>query len=181
MSAKLKQGRIQLYTGGGKGKTTAALGLSLRAIGSGFRVYFVQFLKPESAVSGEMNIARRLAPQLKLVRLSDDSFLGRISEEVQKRNSALYAKELDNIKKLMQAGEYDIFILDESVNALNLGLIDWRQIEGLIKIKPPQVELIFTGQPAPPQLIELADLVSNIEMIKHPYQQGVGARAGIEY
>lgn len=181
MSAKLKQGQIQLYTGGGKGKTSAALGLTLRAIGWDLRVYLVQFLKPKSAASGEMNMARRLSPQLKLVRLSDDSFLGTISLIVRKRNKILYAQELDKVQKLMQAGEYDIFILDELVNALHLGLIEWQQVEGLIKTKPPQIELVFTGQPAPPQLIELADLVSNIEMIKHPYQQGVGARAGIEY
>ncbi len=181
MQNKLKPGLIQLYTGTGKGKTTAALGLALRSVGMGLRVYFVQFLKPESAVSGELNTARRLAPQLKLVRLSDDSFLGAIAEEVRKRNKALYSQELNRIEKLMQREEYDIFILDESVNALQLGLIEWEQLEQLIKAKPSQVELVFTGQPAPAQLIELADLVSNVEMIKHPYQQGIKARPGIEY
>ncbi len=181
MRNTLKSGLIQLYTGCGKGKTTAALGLAVRAVGMGLRVYFVQFLKPESAASGEMNACKHLAPQLKLIRLSDDSFLGAISEEVRKRNKALYAQDLDKIQELMQSEEYDVFILDESVNALHLGLIKWPQLESLIEAKPAQVELVFTGQPAPAQLIELADLVSNVEMVKHPYQQGIKARAGIEY
>jgi cob(I)alamin adenosyltransferase len=181
MAVKLERGLIQLYTGEGKGKTTAALGLAFRAVGMGLGVYFVQFLKPRSEPSGELRMAHRLAPRLKMVRLSDDSFLGPVTETVQQRIKVIYARELDSIQELMQQGVYDIFILDELVNALHLQLVEWQQIEHLIQNKPTEVELVFTGQPASPRLIQLADLVSKLEMIKHPYQQGVKARAGIDY
>jgi cob(I)alamin adenosyltransferase len=181
MATKLRKGLIQLYTGEGKGKTSAALGLAFRAIGMGLRVYFVQFLKPRSTPSGEVNTASRLTPRLRLVRLGDDSFLGPVSDAVRRRTEGIYAQELDRIQQIMQQGEYDIFILDELVNALHLGLVNWGQVERLVEAKPLQVELVFTGQPAPPRLIELADLVSELRMVKHPYRQGVKSRPGIEY
>ncbi len=181
MNTKLKQGLIHLYTGNGKGKTTAALGLSLRAVGMGLRVYFVQFLKPQSAPSGEVNIASKLAPQFTLLSPHEDSFLGHISDDMRKKNKTICFNTLTNVKTLMQAGKYDLFVLDEAVNALNLKLIEWAWIEELINNKPQEIELVLTGQPAPPKLIELADLVSSVEMIKHPYQQGIQSRAGIEY
>jgi len=175
------RGLVQIYTGEGKGKTTAALGLALRAIGQGLRVYFVQFLKPQSASSGEMKSAARWGADFRLVRLADDSFLNPISASLRAKTRRLYAEELDHIQHLMQEGSYNLFVLDEVLNALHLGLIEEGRIERLIYERPSSIELIFTGQPLPKKLIPLADLISEIKVIKHPYDQGIKARPGIEY
>jgi cob(I)alamin adenosyltransferase len=181
MATGLNRGLVQLYTGNGKGKTSAALGLAFRAMGMGLRVYFVQFLKPASNPSGEMNLQKRLIPQIKIVRLSDDSFLGPVSESIRLRTMDIYNRELNKITKLMQEGDNDIFVLDELVNALHLKLVKWELVEDVVKSKPALVELVLTGQPAPLKLIQLADLVSKLEMVKHPHQQGIKPRPGIEY
>jgi len=179
--AGLKLGLLQVYTGDGKGKTSAALGLALRAVGWGLRVLMVQFLKSSAAHSGEVEAAKTLAPNLALMRLSPHSFLGPIPDEIYQKTRSLYREYLEKLQETIQRAEYDVFILDEALVALKLGLVNKPQLQALLAARPPQVEVVLTGRGCPQWIIDLADLVSEINLIKHPYQQGIPARPGIEY
>ncbi len=175
------RGLIQVYTGNGKGKTTAALGLALRALGQGFKVYFIQFLKPGSFPSGEIQAANKWLACLKIVRLADDSFLGPVSDELRFKTRSLYQTALDNVVRQIYRDNYQMVVLDEALNALHLGLMEWDWLEEVIRHKPPGLELVLTGNPLPDKLRDAADLVSEVRMIKHPYSTGIPARPGIEY
>jgi cob(I)alamin adenosyltransferase len=175
----LEKRLIQIYTGNGKGKTTAALGLALRASGWGLRVLFVEFLKPISAPCGEKESAPRIGFSIR--RISEDSFIGRISPELKKKTCDLIRKELEDIRQKMQKGEFDLYILDELVTAVSLGILPEEDVLSLMKDKPDKVELVLTGRGASEKLIEHADLVSDIRSIKHPYQKGIPSRQGIEF
>ena len=175
------RGLIQVYTGNGKGKTTAALGLALRAMGQGFNVYFIQFLKPGSFPSGEIRAADRWLPGLKIVRLADDSFLGPVSDELRLKTRGIYQTVLDNVIRQVYRDNYQMVVLDEALNALHLRLMEWDWLEEAIRHKPPELELVLTGNPLPDKLRDMADLVSEVRMVKHPYASGIPARPGIEY
>jgi len=177
----LEMGLVQVYYGEGKGKTTAALGLALRAVGQGLRVYIAQFLKPRSASSGEANIISRLGDDFVLERINENSFLGKISEELRAKSTELFARELPHLKNMLQQADYDLIILDEILNVLSLGLIKEGDLLELLEAKHPQVELILTGRQAPAWLLERADLATEIRLVKHPYQHGIKARRGIEF
>jgi cob(I)alamin adenosyltransferase len=174
---KLEQGLVQVYTGNGKGKTSAAFGLALRAIGRGLKVYVVQFIKGGFDY-GELYVVDRL-PNLKLKAFGRGEFVTETppgKEDVELAQEALAFAE-----QVVKNGEYDIVILDEVNVALYLKLINLDSILELIKNKPKQVELILTGRYAPSEIIETADLVTEMKEVKHPFNKGYKAREGIEY
>jgi cob(I)alamin adenosyltransferase len=174
---RLEKGLTQVYTGEGKGKTSAAFGLGLRAIGRGLKVYVVQFIKGGFDY-GELHIVDDL-PNLKLKAFGRGKF---VTEMPPKDEDVKLAKEAFKLaKKVVNSDEYDLVILDEINVALNLKLVDVKEVIDLIKNKPKHVELILTGRYAPSEVIELADLVTEMKEIKHPYTQGIPPRKGIEY
>jgi cob(I)alamin adenosyltransferase len=174
---KLEKGMVQVYTGNGKGKTSAAFGLALRAIGRGLKVYIIQFIKGGFDY-GELYIADKL-PNLKLKAFGRGKF---VTEKPPAKEDVKLAEEaLKLAEETVKSGEYDIVILDEINVALNLKLIKTEKVIELIKKKPKHVELILTGRYAPDEIIEAADLVTEMREVKHPYNKGFQARKGIEY
>jgi len=173
----LEKGLVQVYTGDGKGKTSAAFGLALRAVGRGFKVYIIQFIKGGFDY-GELYIVEKI-PNLKLASFGRGRFVTEVppSEE----DSKLAKEALELAKKVVKSGEYDVVVLDEVNVALNLKMISLSEVIDLIKNKPKHVELILTGRYAPAQIIDAADLVTEMREVKHPYAQGVPPRKGIEF
>lgn len=174
---RLSNGLVQVYTGSGKGKTTAALGLCLRAAGHGLRIYVMQFLKGQT-VYGELESARRLAPQLTIEQVGRKSFVipGRIDPE----DVRIATAALERARALLVSGEYDLVVLDELNCAVDLGLVPLATVVELVRSKPRHTELVLTGRGAPPEIIALADLVTEMREVKHYYNAGQAARVGIE-
>lgn len=179
----MKKGLTQVYTGAGKGKTTAALGLALRAVGQGLRVCIIQFMKPNDFKTGEKAASQKLAPNLEIVQFGDSQVWGKGKPKTTLTASMKEAcnEALDFAKSKVQDSHYDIIVLDEVLVALSLGLLSLAEIIELIKTKPEAVELVLTGRSAPPEIIELADLITEMREVKHPYQKGIKARQGIDY
>jgi len=174
---RLEQGLVHVYTGNGKGKTSAAFGLALRAIGRGLKVYVVQFIKGGFDY-GELYVVDRL-PNLKLKAFGRGEF---VTENPPGKEDVELAQEaLALAEQVVKSGEYDIVILDEINVALNLKLIHLDEVLELLKNKPKHVELILTGRYAPKEIIEAADLVTEMKEVKHPFNKGYKAREGIEY
>lgn len=174
---KLEKGLVQVYTGNGKGKTSAAFGAALRAVGRGLKVYVIQFIKGGFDY-GELHSVKKL-PNLKLSAFGRGRF---IKETPPSQKDAELAQEaLKLAKKVVDSSEYDLVILDEINVALNLKMIDEAEVVKLIKSKPKHVELILTGRNAPARIIEAADLVTEMREVRHPYARGVPPRKGIEY
>ncbi len=174
---RLERGLIQVYTGNGKGKTSAAFGLALRAIGHGLRVYVIQFIKGGFDY-GELYVVKRL-PNFKLRAFGRGKF---ITEMPPKDEDFRLAKEAFELaQEIVNSGEYDIVILDEINVALNLRLIEIEEVLSLVKKKPKHVELVLTGRNAPSELVAMADLVTEMKETKHPYTRGLSPRKGIEY
>jgi len=174
---KLEKGLVHVYTGDGKGKTSAAFGSALRAVGRGLKVYIIQFIKGGFDY-GELYIAERL-PNLKLTAFGRGRFITETPPTSEDVEQARRAFEL--AKEVVDSGEYDMVILDEINVVLNLKMIDVGVVIKLVKNKPKHVELILTGRNAPVPIIEAADLVTEMREVKHPYRQGVPPRKGIEY
>ena len=174
---RLEKGLVQVYTGNGKGKTSAAFGLALRAIGRGFKVYVIQFIKGGFDY-GELHIVDKL-PNMKLAAFGRGKFITDVSPSGEDAKLAKEALKLAT--KVVNEGEFDIVILDEINVALNMKLIKVVDILKLIKTKPKHVELILTGRNAPPRLVKVADLVTEMKEVKHPYMKGVPPRKGIEH
>ena len=179
----LKKGLVQIYTGDGKGKTTAAFGSALRAAGQGNKVLIYQFLKPAS-----LDIGERFAIQLGAVRIRVETLdvpwdmSGSLEDE--KAVTKVQAEISDAIKRLAQTAEkrfYDVLILDEIVFCLSEGLAKFEDVKDLIDKRDAKVEIILTGRGATAELMELADLVTEMKNIKHPFDKGQPARRGIEY
>lgn len=168
---------MQVYTGNGKGKTTAAFGLALRAIGRGLKVYVIQFIKGGFDY-GELYIADKL-PNLKLKAFGRGKFV--TEKPAEKEDVKLAEEALALAEKVVKSGEYDIVILDEVNVALDLKLIKTEKVVELVKSKPRHVELVLTGRYAPKEIVEIADLVTEMKEIKHPFSKGQQARKGIEY
>jgi len=179
----LEKGLVQIYTGDGKGKTTAAFGLALRAAGQGNKVLIYQFLKPPS-----LDIGERFALQLGAVRIRvealdipwDMSASFEDSETVAQTQAAIS----EVLEKIAETGEkrfYDCLILDEIVFCLSKGLAKLEDVKNVIDRRDPAVEVILTGRGATEELIALADLVTEMKKIKHPFDKGISARRGIEY
>lgn len=169
------KGYVQVYTGDGKGKTTAALGLALRAVGAGFRVYIAQFLK--GMEYSELISIKRFSDLITLRQYGTKCFInGKPGDE----DFRLTKLGLDESKKAILSGEYKIVILDEANVAVHFGLMKLESLIELIRIRPEDVELVITGRYARPELLEKADLVTEMKEIKHYYASGVQARTGIE-
>jgi cob(I)alamin adenosyltransferase len=174
---RLEPGLVQVYTGDGKGKTSAALGLALRAVGRGLKVYVIQFIKGGFDY-GELHAVQQFA-NLKLKAFGRGRF---ITEKPPKEEDVRLAMEAFELaEKVVANGEYDIVVLDEVNVALGLKLIDVDDVVRLVKSKPNHVELVLTGRNAPAEIIELADLVTEMKEVKHPFKKGVPPRKGIEY
>ena len=174
---KLEKGLVQVYTGDGKGKTSSAFGLALRAVGRGLKVYIIQFIKGGFDY-GELYVVDRL-PNLKLKAFGRGMFVTERppgKEDVEPAQEALALSQ-----EVVKSGEYDIVILDEISVALNLKLISLEKVLELIKHKPKHVELVLTGRSAPEEIIKAADLVTEMREVKHPFHKGYQARKGIEY
>jgi cob(I)alamin adenosyltransferase len=169
------EGFVQVYTGDGKGKTTAALGLALRAAGAGLKVYIGQFIK--NAEYSEITALRRLADSITIEQFGRGCFI--LTEPCQADIDAA-RQALTTLGRILSSGAYDLVIADEANVAVALGLINEDDLLALIDRRPPQVELVLTGRGAPPRVLERADLVTEMRLVKHYYDQGVVARKGIE-
>jgi cob(I)alamin adenosyltransferase len=174
---KLEKGLIQVYTGNGKGKTSAAFGLALRAIGNGLKVFAIQFIKGGFDY-GELKTVKFLQ-NLELRAFGRGKFILQMPPD--KEDVKLAREGFELAKKVIEGGDFDIVILDEINVALHLKLIGVNDVLDLIKNKPKHVELVLTGRDAPPEIVEIADLVTEMREVKHPYAAGVQPRKGIEY
>jgi cob(I)alamin adenosyltransferase len=171
------RGLIQVYTGNGKGKTTAALGLALRAAGHGFRTYFGQFLKGQRY--GELLSAKRLSPLITVEQFGRKGFV-HVTENPEDEDVKRARRGLKRCLAAMLSGRYDIVVLDEIHVALHFNLLAEKDVHEFLDRKPGNVEVILTGRFAAPSLIRRADLVTEMKERKHYYQKGVAARVGIE-
>jgi cob(I)alamin adenosyltransferase len=176
MAGKLERGLIQIYTGEGKGKTTAALGLALRALGRDLKVYMLQFLKGED--TGELHAGRLFGDKFVIAQTGLKGFIRRGKIDPADAHQAKEA--LKTAQKIVSRGDYDLVILDEINVALYFELISVHEVVQVLEARAPHVEVVLTGRYAPPELIEMADLVTEMKNIKHYYHSGVPAREGIE-
>jgi cob(I)alamin adenosyltransferase len=176
-----KQGLIIVHTGEGKGKTTAALGLALRAWGGGLRVLILQFIKGGQKY-GELqaiDALRKARPTIE-VRQCGRGFMRR--DEAHKEEHISAAREaLSVAEEAIVSGEWDLVILDEINYAVKFGLIETEDVLKLLQKKPDSLHLVLTGRDAQPEIVEAADLVTEMKLIKHPFQQGIKAQLGIEF
>jgi cob(I)alamin adenosyltransferase len=173
----MEKGLVQVYTGNGKGKTTAALGIALRAVGHGLKVFVIQFMKGKVRY-GELESAKKLSPHLTITPVGGDTLVSKSHLDPADIERAQEGFAL--AKKAMENGAYDIVILDEINMAVDYGLIALSDLLQLIESKPASVELILTGRNAKPEIIERADLVTEMVERKHYYERGIKARKGIE-
>ena len=174
----MEKGLIHIYCGDGKGKTTAALGLGLRAWGRGFKVILVQFLK--SSASGEIEALSGLENYTILRGKKGSSFSFAMSEEERKETEQMHNENLQIAIELAYANACDLLILDEGIGAVNRQLLDRKMLFHFIRNKPEKLEIVLTGRNPDQEFLELADYVTEMKKIKHPYDQGLGARVGVE-
>ena len=172
----LEKGFIHVYTGFGKGKTTAAIGLGIRATGEGLKVIMMQFMKGRHY--SEIDALDHI-PNFTVVQFGRDEFVSK--EHPDQIDIDLAKKGFEHAKKIIQQGEYDVVILDEINVAVDYNLIPLNDVLQLLSEKPEKVELILTGRYASPEIVRNADIVSEILEIKHPYQNGVESRKGIDW
>ncbi len=177
-----EKGLVQIYTGDGKGKTTAALGLALRVAGHGGRVLIYQFLKPPSLCLGERGGLQHIGA-ITLLSLDEpwDMFESMGDQQAFEGVRAAVAEALKKIETAAHERYYDLIILDEIIFCLSKGLASMDDIRRLLSSRNEHVELVLTGRGASQELIEAADLVTEMKSIKHPYEKGIQARRGIEY
>jgi cob(I)alamin adenosyltransferase len=173
----LTKGYIQVYTGNGKGKTTAALGQAMRAAGSGLKTFIVMFMK--DFLYGEIKSIKHFSDCIRIEQCGNDTFVLRKKEPDDKDKTAAQ-QALKQAQKAMLSAKYDIVIMDEVCVAIHFGLLRNEDVVSILVEKPPKVELILTGRYCPAAIIEKADLVTDMLEIKHYYQKGVAARRGIE-
>ena len=169
------QGFVQVYTGDGKGKTTAALGLALRAAGAGLRIYFGQFIK--NADYSEIKALARFADCITVRQFGRGCFL---LTEPAPEDRAAARRALEGLSEALTSGNYDLVIADEANVAVAHGLIEPNDLVSLIDLRPEQVELVLTGRGAPDAVLARADLVTEMRCVRHYYDRGVLARQGIE-
>lgn len=171
------KGLVRIYTGTGKGKTTAAMGQAMRAAGHGLKVYIVQFMKGWPHY-GELDTVGR-HPNVAIKQFGRPDFVDK--ENPEPVDIRMAQEALDHGREIVMSGEYDLVILDEVNVALEWKLVELGDLLSLMDQKPPGVELILTGRYAHPEIIAKADLVTEMREIKHPYQQGLRSRRGIDY
>ena len=175
-----QNGLVIVYTGGGKGKTSAALGLVLRAVGYNHKVCMVQFVKG-SWHYGELDSAKRLAPEFELIT-AGKGFVGILDDKSPREEHVKAANDTLAIsKEKMVSGKFDVVILDEINYAIQLELLKLNDVIDMIKSKPADLDLVLTGNHAAKEIIELADLVTEMKEIKHPFKSGIKAKKGIDF
>lgn len=176
----MESGLVIVYTGKGKGKTTAALGMALRAIGHNYKICMIQFIKG-SWHYGEMSSSKRLEPDFELTAVGK-GFVGILDDKTPKEMHQKIAKEAIEIaKEKIISEKYNIIILDEINYAVNLGLVELADVLDLIKNKPQGVTLVLTGNHVKQEIIDEADLVTEMKEVKHPFQRGIRAKKGIDF
>jgi len=174
------EGLVIVYTGNGKGKTTAALGMALRAVGYDHKVCMLQFIKG-SWHYGEMDSSKKLEPNLELIAVGK-GFVGILDDNSSREEHEKYAAEALKIcKEKIFSEKYNVVILDEINYAIDLELITLGDVIKLIKEKPKTLDLVLTGNHAKDEIIELADLVTEMREIKHPFKSGIKAKKGIDF
>ena len=180
LEPKERRGLVVVITGNGKGKTTAALGLALRACGHGMRVCIIQFMKGD-LYAGEWDGVKRMECAIEL-HATGKGFCGiRGNPYPWKEHRANAQDAVDLVHEKIAAGAFDLMILDEINNALKLKLVDLEQVLGIIHAKPPLMHLVLTGRDAHPEVIALADTASEVREIKHAYRKGIEPQPGIDY
>jgi len=179
----LEKGLVEIYTGDGKGKTTAAFGLGLRAAGQGNKVLIYQFLKPASLEVGERFALKLGAVRIRVESLDIEWDMKGSANDEQKVSEvqAAIADVLERVGETAEKRFYDVIILDEIVYCVSEGLARLEDVKRVIERKDARVELVLTGRGASEELLELADLVTEMRNVKHPFDKGVAARRGIEY
>jgi cob(I)alamin adenosyltransferase len=179
----LSKGLVQIYTGEGKGKTTAALGLALRATGHGHKVLFFQFLKPESVETGERKAiaAAKLPIHLMTLDLPWNMTTSFEDKALLEQTKAAIHNTCEELAYMAHKGQYDVIVLDEIVFCLSKGLANFEDIIKIIETRAPTVELVLTGRGASAELIDRADLVTEMKAVKHNHTKGSGPRKGIEF
>jgi cob(I)alamin adenosyltransferase len=176
----MESGLVIVYTGKGKGKTTAALGMALRAIGHNYKICMIQFIKG-SWHYGEMSSSKRLEPEFELTAVGK-GFVGILDDKTPKEVHRKIAREAIQIaKEKILSEKYNVVILDEINYAVNLGLVELADVLDLIKNKPQGVTLVLTGNHVKQEVIDVADLVTEMKEIKHPFQRGIRAKKGIDF
>ena len=179
-SAFNNRGLIVVYTGNGKGKTTAALGIALRSVGHGHRVGMIQFIKGEWYY-GELTSSKRLEPEFELIA-AGKGFVGILDDDHSLAEHQTAAKNAVVLaKNKITSGEYNVIILDEINYAIKLSLIPKEDVISILKLAPRQTTIVLTGNYALPEIIDMADLVTEMKEIKHPYRSGLKAKEGIDY
>lgn len=173
------KGCIHIYCGDGKGKTSAAIGLAVRAAGRGKRIYLSRFLKTDD--SGEVSVLQHYPPIT--VRPCDRTFgfISRLPQEEKREASDYYTSFFRQTCQAAICGDYDVLIMDEIIGACNFGMVPEGEVLDFLKSKPETMEIVLTGRDPSDEFISLADYVSEVKKIKHPYEKGIGARKGIEY
>jgi len=172
-----EKGLIYVFTGNGKGKTTAAVGQAVRFSGQGFKVLMVQFIK--QIVSGEVAPLKKLGVEIYPMGLG---YVGILSDQKEKETHVQAAQRaLDFAKKKIAEEEFDLLVLDEVNNSVHLGLLEVGEVVDFLKNRPQELSVILTGRDAPAQFKEMADLVSEVKDVKHPYEKGISAKKGSEF
>lgn len=175
----MESGMIHIYCGDGKGKTTSATGLAVRAAGCGLKVLFVRFLKNEN--SGELRILD-IIPEIEVMHMTKSfGFFKTLDAKEQEEARSAYAKLWDDAIRKIQEEPYDMLVMDEFMAAYQYGMIDHEAAVTFLKERPKGLEVVLTGRNPEPELLELADYISEITKRKHPFDQGIYARRGIEY
>jgi cob(I)alamin adenosyltransferase len=172
----LKRGLIHVYTGDGKGKTTAAIGLGIRAVGAGLQVHMIQFMKGRRY--SEIDALEKI-PGFTVAQFGRDEFVSK--EKPEQIDIDLAHKGLLHAQDVLKNDKHDLVILDEINVAVDYHLLTIQDVVDLMEHKPETMELVLTGRYAPPEIIKHADLVSEILEIKHPYQKGIPCRKGIDW
>ena len=173
---RINVGLVIVNTGKGKGKTTAAMGTALRAWGRGLKVIILQFIKHSTANFGEQRAAQKMGLEM---RAMGDGFTWR-SQDLDKP-ADLAVAHWEDCKKIITSGEYDLIVLDEFTYPMHYGWVDTNEVIEVLKNRPEMQHIIITGRNAPEALMDYADLVTEMQVIKHPYQQGIKAQPGIEF
>ncbi len=176
----MEKGLIHIYTGEGKGKTCSSMGLCIRAVGAGKKVFILQFLK--TPTSSELNILKNLAPQVEILKFEKPrGFFWTLSGEERQELSNEVKKAFAFATVCMKNKDCDMIILDEVMGAITNKLLDTSEVVEALRNKHEQIEVVLTGRDAPQELIDIAHYVSEIKCIKHPFKQGIASRKGVEY
>lgn len=174
---KRELGLVQVYTGNGKGKTTTALGLAFRAAGRGLNVIMLQFLKPAGGYGEHLAAAR--FEGFTIEPMGADHMCG--MEITREQEEELTRSGMERAEEVLLSGNYDLVILDEINNSMKFGLVKPEELISLLDRRAPHTEVVLTGRGAPKEIIDYADLVTEMTLVKHPFDRGIGARKGIEY